>query len=315
MYVLNHTPDTALLLAKLADTIREYPDVVDRCLQQSEEYEIFNSLQATAETTEQHFSSTFWERLGIRHIISGNHHSKTASHGQVITATETDNDNWCHMRKDASIEALTKYLGNCSVIQFADYVNVKDAAGFWDGLFADVIKKAIDKQAIAFIFQLGDITGKRVFEVDEVLDVIGQYSKHGSVSLVMDEPEALKLWDLLCGVDYEPPPKEKFQLQFGTMHIDYLLIFYNNGILLCTKEGQFEFEGRSWNNIHSYPHSREHFLAGYQLGLLLHLTIPHAIVLGLAVSGAYRATASIPTSHTLLTYINDWGAGVDNKTK
>jgi hypothetical protein len=90
------------------------------------------------------------------------------------------------------------------------------------------------------------------------------------------------------------------------MHIDYLLIFYNNGVLLCTKEGQSEFAAWSLNNIHAYPHSREFFLAGYRLGLLLHLTIPHAIVLGQAVSGAYRAAASIPTSRTLLTYINDW---------
>src|SRR4051812_25659323 len=180
MYVLNHTPDTALLLAKLADTIREYPDPVDQYLQQGGEYEIFNPLQATAETTEQYFPFTFWERLGIRHIISGNHHSKTAAQKQEAAGTEMDQ--WGHMRNDANIEALTKYLSNCSIIQFADYVSVKDAADFWDGLFADVIKKAIDKQTIEFIFQLGDITGRRVFEVDEVLDVMGQYSKTGSVS-------------------------------------------------------------------------------------------------------------------------------------
>ncbi|MFL5745705.1 MAG: hypothetical protein ACJ751_13625 [Niastella sp.] len=310
MDVLTQTPDTALLLAKLADTIREYNDPVNQYLQQSGEYEIFNPLQATAETTEEDFPSTFWERLGIRHIISGNHHSKTASQKQEPTAAETDNYKWDHMRKDASIDALTKYLSNCSIIQFADYVSVKDAAGFWDGLFADVIKKAIDKQTMEFIFQLGDITGRRVFEVDEVLDVIGQYSKYGKVSLVMDEQEGLKLWDLLCGINYEPSPKEKFQLMFGTMTIDFLLIFYNNGVLLCTKEGQFDFAGRSWNNIHTYPHSREFFLTGYRLGLSLRLTIPHAIVLGLAVSGTYRATASIPTSGTLLTYINEWVSNI-----
>ncbi|WP_133055299.1 hypothetical protein [Niastella koreensis] len=304
MNVLNHTQDTALLLAKLADTIREFPDVVDRCLQQSGEYEIFNSLHGTADTTEQHFPSTFWERLGIRHIISANRNSKTASPNQEAIATEKDQ--WGHMRKDDSIEALAKYFSSCSVVQFADYVSVKNAACFWDGLFADVIKKAVEKQTIDFIFQLGDVTGRSVFEIDEVLDIIGQYSKYGSVSLVMDEQEALTLWEVLCGINYDPPPMEKFQLQFGTMHIDNFLIFYNNGILLNTKEGQSGFAGRSWNNIHSYPHSREFFLAGYQLGLLLPLTIPHAILLGLAVSGTYRATASIPTSRTLLTYINDW---------
>src|SRR5690349_20687624 len=119
MYVPSHTPDTALLLAQLADTIREYHDPIDQYLQQSGEYEIFNPLQVTAETTEPHmeawFPSTFWERLGIRHIISSNHHSKTASQKQETTATEKDK--WGHMRNDASIEALTKYISSCTVIQ------------------------------------------------------------------------------------------------------------------------------------------------------------------------------------------------------
>lgn len=310
MYVLKLMPELALLLRELAETIRENQLPVDQYLQQCEAYEMFDPLQATAETTEPYFDPTFWERLGIRHIISGNQHSKTASRDQSPAALETDPHKWCQMRKDACIDTLVNYLGKCSVIQFADYVSVKDAAGFWDGLFADVIKKTINKQAIDFIFQLGDITGRRVFEIDEALDVIGQYAKYGRVTLIMDEQEALKLWDLLCGVDYEPPKKEKFLLQYGTMHIDYLLIFYNNGVLLYTKEGQFEFAGRSWNNIHSFPHSREFFLAGYRLGLLLHLSIPHAIVLGLAVSGAYRATASLPAFRTLLTYLNDWGSAI-----
>ncbi|MBO9198688.1 MULTISPECIES: hypothetical protein [Niastella] len=309
MNVLHHTPETALLLAKIADTIREYQDPVDRYLQQSGEYEVLNPLQNAGETGTQHveayFPSTFWDRLGIRHVITNIHHSKTASQGQWTTTTETVSFRRGHMRNEGCVDVLTKYFSNCSIIQFADYVSVKEAAGFWDGLFADVIKNAIEKRTIEYIFQLGDITGRTVFEVDEVLDIIGQYNKHGRVTLVMDEQEALKLWDLLCGIHYPASTKEKFQLQFNTMRIDTLLVFYNNGVLQFSKKEQFEFAGRT-QNINTYPHGREFFLAGYRLGLLLHLTIPHAITLGLAVSGTYQANAAVPTSRTLLTYINDW---------
>ena len=309
MNVLNHTPDTALLLAKLAETIREFSDPVDRYLQQGGEYEVVDPLRQTSETEEPmagYFPAAFWERLGIRHIVSNSHHSKTASHRQWTIVTDTDPYKWGHMRKDTSIEELTKYLSNCSIVQFADYVSVQEATGFWDGLFADVIKKGIDKQALAFIFQMGDVTGRTVYEVDEVLDVMGQYARHGSVSLVMDEQEADKLWDLLCGINYEPSAKEKYQLQFSTMRIDHLLILYNNGVQLYSKEGQYDFTG------HTYPHNRAYFLTGYRLGLLLHLTIPHAIALGLAVSGAYQANGSLPISRTLLTYINDWVSTISN---
>ncbi|OQP47469.1 hypothetical protein A4H97_08230 [Niastella yeongjuensis] len=316
MNVLNHTPDTALLLAKLADIIGQNHEPVDRYLQQHGEHEIFNPLRETGETVAQpmvsYFPSTFWEMLGIRHIISNIHRSKTASQGQWTITTDADPYKWGHMRKDTSIEELTKYLGDCCVIQFADYVSVKDAAGFWDGLFADVIKKGVDKRTIEYVFQLGDVTGHTVFEVDEVLDIIGQYNKHGRVSLVQDEQESDKLWDLLCGINYEPSAKEKYMLQFSTMRIDSLLILYNNGVMLFSKEGHSDFPGGPVNNNQTSPHNREFFLAGYRLGLLLHLTIPHAIVLGLAVSGACRANASIPTSRSLLTYINDWASTISN---
>lgn len=194
MYVQNQTPNTASLLTDLAISIREQHDQVDGCLQQ-----------------DVHLSTAFWERLGIRHILFNNSFGKTASQDQGSEATGKIVNRWSHMREEGFVEKLKTYLGNCSVIQFSDYVHVESAAGFWDGLFADVIK-TLDKRNIEFIFQLGDITGRSVAEVDEIIDIIGDYSLRGRVSMIMDEQEANNLWDLLCGVDYEPPSIEKYQL-------------------------------------------------------------------------------------------------------
>jgi len=308
MFVQNHFPDTAFLLADLAASIRENQNRVDRYLQQDGAYEVFDPLHdadKTSPQTDEAFPATFWERFGIRHIIFNSPYNITASKSQWSITGSLAPYRWSALKKDGCVESLSACFSNCSVVQFADYANVHDAADFWNGLFADVIKP-LEKKDLEFIFQLGDVTGRTVFEVDEVLDIIGQYGRHGRVNMVMDEQEANTLWDVLCGIHYPASPKEKYQLQFETMHIDTLLIFHNNGVRLISKEMQFDFAGRSLNNMHTYPHSKDFFLAGFRLGLLLRFDIPHAIVLGLVVSGAYRENASLPTSQTLLTYIDDW---------
>jgi hypothetical protein len=92
------------------------------------------------------------------------------------------------------------------------------------------------------------------------------------------------------------------------MRIDVLLIAGDNRTLLLSKDGQFDLAGRPFNKINVPGDSKDYFDAGYQLGLLLHLEIPHCVALGLAVSGAYAAQASRPDSKALFTYINDWTA-------
>jgi hypothetical protein len=308
-------PNTAFLLADLAASIREHQDAVDRYLQQSGEYEVFNPFQGAGETSFQHMDAslpyTFWERLGIRHVISSICHNRKASQDHWPIAADKVPYQWSSVKKDACIEKLRENISNCSIIEFADYANVDDVAGFWDGLFEDVIKP-LNKRDFEFIFHLGDIARRLVFEVDEMLDIIGDYSSHGRVSLILDDQEAGKLWNTLHGGSYggirSPETMEKYQSLFNAMRIDVLLILYSNGVLLFSRDGRFDFATGPLNNINMYSHIRDCFQAGFQLGLLLHLDIPHAIVLGLAVSGACQANTSMPTSRELLAYIDEWSA-------
>jgi hypothetical protein len=306
-------PKTAFLLADLAANIREHQDPVDRYLQRSGAFEVFNPFQDTDEASslqmDASLADTFWERLGIRHVISNSHHSKTASQLNWPIAGDKALYRWHNLKNDACIEKLRAYISNCSIIEFADYANVADATGFWDGLFEDVIKP-FNKRDFEFIFHLGDTTRRPVFEVDEILDIIGDYSSHGRVSLILDVPEADKLWNTLHGGSYgatrSPDEPEKYLALFNTMRIDVLLIIYSNRVLLFSRHGHLEFAARPLNNIHVPSQTGDCFHAGFRLGLLLHLDIPHAIVLGQAVSGACQAKASMPMSRELLAYIDEW---------
>lgn len=303
MYLKNYTPDVAAVLATIANRVRDLHAPVNLYLDHIGRHEVPTGL---------------WERLGIRQILSNTYQDSIGSKGYwTVANSKTGNtaDRWNSLKNDAIIEGLRALMSDCSVIRFADWTKTNDAAGFWYGLFSDVIKP-LNKRDFEFIFHPGDVSKKLVFEVDELLDIMGDYSSYGRVTLVLDEQEAGQLWGRLNGrASYatssgfrSPGVKEKYLFLFNTMRIDVLLITGDNRTMIISRDGQFEVAGRSFNKINIPGDTKDYFNAGYQLGLLLHLEIPHCVALGLAVSGAYVEQASRPGSKELFSYINDWMA-------
>jgi hypothetical protein len=312
MYEQNFMPDTALLLADVAARIRANQGPVDRYLQQSGGYEAFNPFKDANDTSLLHreagLPDKFWERLGIRHIIF-NDHSETVPQGQWLLEADKLPHNWNSLKNSISIERLRAYIGNSSIIQFAGYANVDDAAGFWGGLFENVIKP-LNKRDFEFIFHLGDTGSRSVFEVDEIVDIIGDYFSYGRVSLVLEEQEADKLLNKLYGGSYnangQPDATEKYFFLFNTMRIDVLLILCATGVRLFSKDQQFDFAGSPVSNFHTHPYSWEFFDAGFRIGLLLRLDISHAIVLGQVFSYVCRVNTLMPMTRLLLQRIESW---------
>ena len=243
MYLRNNQTDLVSLLADIAGSIRDFNGPVDQHL---DEYMKINDP----------IPGGFWERLGIRRIMSNTLHDGL----EIKDCRQIENDKtphrWNNLKNDATIEALRTLISGCRIIQFADWAKTEEASGFWDGLLSDVIKP-IKKRNFDFIFQLGDITKKLVFEVDEILDIMGDYSSYGRVTLILDENEADKLWRRLNGCDpNETIPgvrpytaREKFLFLFNAMHVDVLLILCNNRVVLLSGDCQSDFAGRSLENI------------------------------------------------------------------
>jgi hypothetical protein len=82
--------------------------------------------------------------------------------------------------------------------------------------------KPLPKRDFEFVFYLGDVKKLHAFEVEEALDIMGDYTSHGRVTLVLDENEADSLYNKLNGPCLKT--KEKYRFLFNTMNIDVLLI-------------------------------------------------------------------------------------------
>jgi hypothetical protein len=174
--------------------------------------------------------------------------------------------------------------------------------------------KPLNKRDFQFIFHLGDTAKKRVFEVDEVLDIIGDYSSYGRVTLILDNHEADNLWRQLNGRDPEsfipglgsPVAHDRYLALFNTMGIGSLVVFYGCGAVHFSREGQFRLGKESPVSLREIINGRGRFSAGYQLGLLLRLDAPHCTALGLAVSDGCTAASAGPASTLLLEFIQNW---------
>jgi hypothetical protein len=305
--------DTVLL--DIVGTLQNYSDSTYTYLHHIGEQEDLNPFQKTDFlSTKEPFE--LFERFGIRRLrLNAFPGSLAISDHRRL---EHDKRNlisrrWNSFKNDVIIKELKTLFISCDIIQFADWASAYNASDFWDGLLFDVIRP-LNKKDFQFVFYLGDPTKRFVFETDEILDIISEYSSCGKVMLMLDENETDRLWSILNGwnpgsthFSYQSQRAiEKYSSIFNTMNIDFLVNFSGNRTVLLSREQKFEFAGRSLNLANASKNVKDCFDAGYQLGLLLQLEIPHCIALGLTVSGAYSENGSGPDQKALLQYIKKW---------
>lgn len=142
---------------------------------------------------------------------------------------------WGEIKSDTLIKQFSMIFSSWPVIEFPDWAGVSNASDFWDGLYTDVVKP-LKKRDIRFIFHLGDVSKKLSFEIDEALDIIGDYSSIGKVQLKLDSHEADSLWCKLNGCDgatlsdaRSSAARERYLFLFNMMSVASLMIVDGGG--------------------------------------------------------------------------------------
>lgn len=219
----------------------------------------------------------------------------------------------------SSVDEFLRDPRSPRIIEFADWATTENASDIWQQAFTDKVKRSTDRD-FQFIFHLGDITRKKVFEIDEVLDIIGDYSSYGKVSMILDTQEADILWCRLNGRNGDAvpsangfaPSRDRYQSIFNTMRIDYLAVLQGPQVQHFSRDGQIQLASPAPVSILGIVNARTRFSIGCQLGVLLGLDCPHSVALGLAVSGAWSAPVTAPDTTALLGYMNEWQNRINN---
>ena len=139
---------------------------------------------------------------------------------------------------------------------------------------------------------MGDMTKKWSSEIDEILDIISDFSFSGKVTLVLTEKEASELWQMLYGDNLKLSFTgiNENQYIFNAINIDRLLVYSpDHRVTILSRGGSLEMRGQSLYAANSTFKAQDYFNAGYILGLLLQLSTVHCTAIGLAVAGGYLA--------------------------
>ena len=258
----------------------------------------------------------FLTNLGVRSLTLSSPYAEDAVSRCVFDVEEGSDkrDRWAEIKSEKLIADLSELFRACRTIAFDDWANVANSSDLWNGLLSDVIRP-LQKKDLDFIFYLGDPAEKLSFQVDEILDIISEFSKHGRVTFCLDESEAVKLWMVLNGERpdatlkaFEPGDlKRKYFSIFRTMTVSQLLIYSENDALVYSEDEQFVLTRKVVDhNIEVATDARDNFIAGFTVGLILQLDIKYCIALGLIVFGSHGENNSNPDKENLLAYIEKW---------
>jgi hypothetical protein len=178
--------------------------------------------------------------------------SKSGTNGKKPAKEINTQNLWRSFKHNYPVEAMTRLISKCRVIIFSDWVSFDGGTEIWDGILSEVIRPLAGKNR-KFIFQLGDTNNRKLFEINEIMDIISDYARYGIVSVVLDEQEAGNLFALLHGLHYpftnQSIPARLTDIQytflFQIMHIDQLLICSISSILVFQKNKQFELKEKN----------------------------------------------------------------------
>jgi hypothetical protein len=202
MNTLTNQQNADAVLFDLVGNIQNFNDSMHTYLCHIGEQEVLNPFQKVDfMSINEPIPCEFFERFGIQRLILNAFPGRSAISDYFCIDRDKKNmisRNWNSIKNDVIIEELKTLFRSCHIIQFADWASVYHASDFWDGLLSDVIRP-LNKKDFNFIFYLGDPTKRFVFETDEILDIMSDYSSYGKVTLVLDENEADRLWSILNG--------------------------------------------------------------------------------------------------------------------
>lgn len=220
---------------------------------------------------------------------------------------------WRFIRNSSEVDKIRKAINESAIIAFVDWVNLPYASQIWEGILDDIIKPS-GRHDFQFLFDLCDPSKKTTNQIDEILDIMSDFSFYGKVTLGLNENEALKIWCAIRGVDYDEPSerskvapvRQAGSELYKALNIDRLLIHPIDRTIVFHQKGAIELPGRVVKDPKVLTGGGDNLNAGYCLGLILDLSIEQCMLLGMAVSGSYVEAGTSPDLASTIAYIEKW---------
>jgi hypothetical protein len=226
----------------------------------------------------------------------------------ILSELSSFNDyNWNSIKQRFTVSNLQRIASECKLFALVDWANIPYALDIWSGFLEEVIKPH-GKSDSLFLFDLCDPSKKSPGEIVAVLDLIGNFSKYGNVTLALNENEAIKIWfSLNSKMEDEPPPLSQIgSFIYAMTNIESLLIHPIDRTIVFQKHNITELYGHLVKEPIVLTGGGDNLNAGFGLGLLMGLDISQSMILGMATSGAFIKNGKSPDIQDLISYLDLW---------
>jgi hypothetical protein len=229
------------------------------------------------------------------------------------------NYTWKYVKQNVDLVKFKKTIEPCKLFALVDWANLPEATDLWQGFLDDIIHPR-GKRDQHFFFDLCDPSKKLAQQIDEVLDLISDFSAYGKVTLGINENEANKIWMALTGHDHAlanehveiPSLQMVGYFIYRAMDIDTLLIHPIDRTLVFKNQNKFkkqsviELLGHVVTDPKVLTGGGDNLNAGYCLGLLAGFEVHQCMLLGMAASGAYVQNGASPNRDDMIDYVEKW---------
>lgn len=216
--------------------------------------------------------------------------------------------NWSLLQSNIGLQTLGTAFGQADLIAQVGLVNLPHARSLLHDICIQLMPRLPQRPRKLF-FDLADPTRMVDDALRAIVDTIGSYRPYGSVTLGLNENEALHLYKVYLGQDGANMELEELsQALYKPLPVDQLMIHPVDRALLITEQHLETVPGRLVAQPKILTGGGDNFNAGYCLGWALDLPPAQCLLLGVATSGAYISQGASPDLAAISAYLERWGA-------
>ena len=213
--------------------------------------------------------------------------------------------NWDHVKKKVGDKALQKAWHDAHFVGMMSWSRMPHMSALWKKMLSEIKVSKEGKRKLIF-FDLGDTSERSDAELVAALKIMSEFQVHGDVMLGLNEKEALHVAKALRLKNPAKTPKayaalaqvmrDKLQLAVVAIHPEA----YACG---ADAEGEHVVNGPYTAKPRITMGAGAHFDAGFSIGKLLGLGMPHALQLAVACSGFYVRHGASPNREQLVRFL------------
>lgn len=193
---------------------------------------------------------------------------------------------------------LKRTLDENDLVSMVNWTMTPNMTAIWRELLSAVLQKSNTPRGHRkFFFDLADPEKRSVAELKEGLEMLAKFEVFGEVVLGMNLRESQQT---ALALGLSPIADDEVAVRIGAqkirerLGISRVAIHLTETAFCATAERVFGVTGPHVANVKIRTGAGDHFNAGFAAGLLLGVSPVAALVLGVAFSGHYVATATTP---------------------